>query len=100
MNKRIYYYEDQGRIAFEHVLVARPKGVGDVYVYCPPSLSHGPWCERFDTFDQAMDLAGLLSKQSRQDVVLVTRDPVEWWLEGLTIIGDSDDYYRHIGVDD
>jgi hypothetical protein len=94
MSKRIYYSEDHGHKAFDQVLLVRPKGVGTVYVYCPPTVGHGPWCEPFDSFDSAIELAALLAKQAGQPVVLLTQDAVEWWLNGLTVIGDADELRR------
>ena len=90
MNKRIY---DSRRPRAQGVRpdpTCKSHGVGTVYVYCPPAVAHGPWCEPFDNFDSAIELAALLAKQARQPVVLLTQETVDWWLSGLTVIGDAD----------
>lgn len=90
MGKRIFYRVEDEHSAFDQVLLARRKGVGEISLYCPPSLARGPWVERFDSFDMAMELAALLTMQAEQRVALLTHDSDEWWLQGLTEIGNSD----------
>ena len=88
--KRIYYAIEPGRSALPRVLLIQPDGKGDVSVYCPPGIAEGPWIEPFPTFDQALDLAALLANQINQPTVLITHDKVDWWTDGIALVGNSD----------
>lgn len=96
MTRRIYYRVNEGVEAFAQVMLIQLDGAGGIAVYCPPSIETGPWIEGFETMEQAMDLASLLSKQNNQPAVVITYDRLEWWLDGLTEIGDADDLVREL----
>lgn len=98
MSRRIYYRVDENIEAFAQVLLIPLDGPEEVAVYCPPGIANGPWIEGFATMAQAMDLAALLSKQINQPAVLITYDTSEWWLDGLTEIGDADEVSRQDGM--
>ena len=89
MSRRIYYRVDEDLDAFAQVMLIRLDGPDEVAVYCPPGIANGPWIEGFETMAQAMNLTALLSKQNSQPVVVITYDTNEWWLDGLTRIGNS-----------
>lgn len=98
MSRRIYYRVDQNVEPFAQVMLIRLDGPEEVAVYCPPGIANGPWIEGFPTMAQAMDLAALLSKQGNQPAVVITYDTGEWWLDGLTEIGDADKVSRREGA--
>lgn len=89
MAKRTYYRTDDLDSAFRRVLLIE-RNATSIDVYCPPGVANGPWTEPCSTMEAAMDLAALITAQIGHPVVLMTRDKVEWWLEGLSLIGDSD----------
>lgn len=89
MARRMYYSVNPGARPLERVLMIEGDGE-QTSVYCPPGLANGPWIEEFNSGDSAVDLAALLAKQRAQAAVLITRDKVAWWLDGLTMVGDSD----------
>lgn len=89
MTRRIFYSIDPGSHPFDRVLIVESDSPS-MWVYCPPGLANGPWLEEFTYREAAMDLAALLVRQSEQAAVLMTRDKDTWWLNGLTMIGDSD----------
>jgi hypothetical protein len=89
----MYYRIEEEAATFGRVLIVERNG--SATVYCPPGLAGGPWLDLCGSTDAAMDLASLLARQHGQAAVLLTRDQDEWWLNGLSLIGDSDDAYRH-----
>ena len=89
---RTYYRVDDPTAVLQRVLIVEDEGL--VTVYCPPVIAGGPWLDPFNDMDLALDLAALLAKQSNQATVLITRDKVDWWLNGLSLIGDADEVRR------
>lgn len=92
MPRRMYYRVDDPAATFGRVLIVERSDSASVY--CPPGLAGGPWIDQCASLELAEDLASLLAKQGDQTAVLLTRDKVEWWLEGLSLIGDADDVHR------
>jgi hypothetical protein len=95
MSRRIYYRTDDDAEAFAQVMLIRLDGAEKVAVYCPPAIADGPWIEGFGKMEPALDLAALLATQNDQAAVLITYDINEWWLDGLTLVGDSDQRELH-----
>lgn len=95
MNKRMYYSVRKGYTPMKQVLLVHSSGQDEVSVYCPSGVANGPWVEPFPTLDQAMDLASNLARETGQLQVKSTSDKIDWWLQGLELIGDADEKFRH-----
>lgn len=94
MSRRIYLQVQSGKEAFGRVLLIEDGDKSEVFVYCPPAIANGPWIDVFDNMETALDLASLLARHMKQPTVLMTRDKVRWWLDGLTEIGEADELGR------
>jgi len=100
MTRRLFYRIDEPDAILRRAMII--EAGPSASVYCPPEIAQGPWIEEMTSFDAAFDLASLLARQLGQAAVLLTRDKVEWWLNGLSLIGDSDERYRkeNLGIAD
>lgn len=94
MKRRMYYTLRNGYAPMRYVLLIQPDAHGDVSVYCPPGVAGGPWVELFSTREQALDIASNLAQELGQIRVKSTQYKVDWRLNGLDLIGDSDEKYR------
>lgn len=90
----MYYGVRPGYSPIMEVRILQPNGRRDVIVYCPPGVAGGPWVESFPTKGQAMDLASILAGEIVQLPVKTVTTSADWLLNGLTLIGDSDERDR------
>lgn len=92
MQRRMFYRVDDTAATCNRVLIIEHGEAATVF--CPPGLAGGPWLDQCSSLGAAEDLASLLAKQHGQTAVLFTQDRLEWWLAGLSLIGDADDRDR------
>jgi predicted Zn-dependent protease len=51
--------------------------------------------DTFPTMDQSLDLASNLARTIGELQVKTTTSQIDWSLNGLSLIGDADEKYRH-----